>query len=57
MIIYRVQRVSDAIDPTIKPLKYFLNRPDAETYVKKMQPETNKFAFFKKLEIEEVRVY
>lgn len=57
MIIFRVQRVSDSVDPTIKPLKYFLKRKDAEDYVKRTQPNTDKHAFFKKLQIEEVIVH
>lgn len=57
IIIQRVQRVSDSVDPTIKPLKYFLKKEDAEDYVERMQPKTNKYAFFKKLAIVEVRVH
>lgn len=57
IVVHRVQRVSDSVDPTIKPLKYFLKRKDAEDYVERMQPKTKKYAFFKKLEIEEVTVH
>lgn len=57
MIIFRVQRVSDSVDPTIKPLKHFLKREDAEDYVERMQPKNDKHAFFKKLTIEEVVVH
>ncbi|MEE9356535.1 MAG: hypothetical protein V3U75_13170 [Methylococcaceae bacterium] len=57
LTIYRVQRVSEAPVREIRPLKHFLEQEDAEKYLKEIQPDIEKLPFYRKLEVEEVRVY
>lgn len=57
MIIYRVQRVSDSIDVAIDPLRYCFSQEVAEAYAEKVRPKIAKEAFYKKVEVVEVKVY
>ena len=57
MTICRVQRVSDSIDETIDPLRYFFGREAAEAYAQKIRPKIKREAFYRKVEVVEVKVY
>lgn len=57
LVIYRVQRVSEAPVREVRPLLHFLERALAEIYFKQIQSGIEKSPFYNKLEVEEVKVY